>query len=267
MNIAFTTIIIFIILAPGFLARISYHSSKLSISNPNKNIVTELTLSIIPALILQSIGIFLVNRYSSYRIDFETLGNLMLGSTTNGVVSNNFRSIEEFKFQIFFYNFFVFSFAFLSGYLTRKVIRLTKADRKIRYLRFSNKWHYIFSGECLDFPDVPDNYENITEKIVNVLCKVNGKNILYSGTLFNYYIDSNGNLEAVHLKFPIRRMLEDDNEEDYHKRYYEIESRYLVIPNNDIININFRYFNLTEVQESDLTSDELNTLIDSNTDL
>ncbi|MBD8084089.1 hypothetical protein [Chryseobacterium caseinilyticum] len=264
MNIAFTTIIVFIILAPGFLARIAYHSSKLSVSNPNKNIVNELTLSIIPALIIQIAGIFLVNTFSDFLIDFQTLGHLILGATNNNAIGNNFKKIDEFKYQIFFYNLFVFSFAFFSGYIIRRLVRITKADRKIRYFRFSNKWHYIFSGECLDFPDVPDNYENITEKIVNVLCKVNGKNVLYTGTLFNYFIDANGNLEAVHLKFPIRRLLEDDDEEDYHKKYYEIESRYLVIPNNDIININFRYFNLVEVNEQDLTPEELNNIISLN---
>lgn len=260
MNIAFTTIIIFILLAPGFLARIAYHSSKLSVYNPNKNIVNELTLSIIPALIIQILAISIVNNCSNYSVDFTLLGNLILGNQAS--IESSFREIDTYKYPIFTYNIFVFSFAFLSGYLLRIVVRSTKADRKIRYLRFSNKWHYIFSGECLDFPDVPDDYEDITNKIVNVLCKVNGKSILYTGVLFNYYIDSTGNLDAVHLKYPIRRKLDDDHVQEYAQKYYEIESRYLVIPNHDIININFRYFNLEEVEEDKLTAEELANIIE-----
>lgn len=262
MNIAFTTIIIFIILAPGFLSRIAYNSSKLSVANSNKNIVNELTFSIIPALIFQIVGIFLVDKLSNYYVDFELLGNLILGNNEGDDIKLSFKKIEEYKYLIFGYNIIIFSIAFICGYLSRKIIRYLKLDRSIRYLRFSNKWHYIFTGECLDFPDVPDNYEDIDEKIVNVLCKVNGKNILYTGTLFNYYINSNGDLEAIHLKYPIRRMLDSDNEIDYSKKYYEIESRYLVIPDNDIININFRYFNLVEINEDDLTKEEKDELIE-----
>lgn len=153
----------------------------------------------------------------------------------------------------------VFFIGLLGGRLCWIIVRSCKLDRKYRFFRFSNKWHYIFSGECLDFPDTPDDYEEITDKIINVLCRVNNKTILYTGEYFNYYIDNNGNLEAVHLKYPIRRMLEDDKKDivsinDYNTKYYEIESRYLVIPNSDIININFRYLNFIIVTEEELES-------------
>jgi hypothetical protein len=60
MNIAFTSILLFIILAPGFLFRISYNSSKLSIKDPNRNLVNDLTWSILPSIILHTFSIFLV---------------------------------------------------------------------------------------------------------------------------------------------------------------------------------------------------------------
>lgn len=261
MNIAFTTIIIFIILAPGFLSRIAYNSSKLSIHNSNKNIVNELTFSIIPAIIFQIFGVSIVNYCTNYYVDFELIGNLIMGNNKTEDIKTNFSQIDKSKYYIFLYNLLVFGFAFLTGNLLRKLVRSCKLDRKIRYLRFSNKWHYIFTGECLDFPDVPDKYEDINEKIVNVLCKVNSKSILYTGTLFNYYINNIGDLEAIHLKYPIRRMLDDDAVIAYSEKYYEIESRYLVIPNNDIININFRYFNLEEVDENSLTDEEKENII------
>lgn len=58
MNIAFTSILLFIILAPGFLFRISYNSSKLSVKDPNRNLVNDLTWSILPSIILHTISIF-----------------------------------------------------------------------------------------------------------------------------------------------------------------------------------------------------------------
>lgn len=262
MNLAFTTILIFLIIAPGFLSRIAYNSSKLSVRDPNKNILNELTWSIIPSLSIHVIAIFLVEFFSHYYIDFKQLGNLILGVKTDNKVEESFNQLREFLIPIFFYNLAVFAFSFFSGYILRNIIRFNRWDRKIRYLRFSNKWHYIFTGECLDFPDVPDKFEEITDKIINVLCKVNDKTILYSGEYFNYYINSNGDLEAIHLKYPIRRYFKDDNLQQ--KEYYKIESRYLVIPNSDIININFRYLNTQEISLEDLTEEERNSLINFN---
>jgi hypothetical protein len=59
-------------------------------------------------------------------------------------------------------------------------------------------------------------------------------------------------LEAIHLKYPVRRYLDDDGS----KKYYEIPSRYLVIPNNDIININLKYINSVEIDASEITEDD-----------
>lgn len=258
MNIAFTTILLFVILAPGFIARNAYNSSKLSVKDHNRNLVNDLTWSIIPSLTLHTIFIALLHNTTVYFIDFEQLGNLILGIPNKS--ESSFSQLGRYKYAIFSYNFILFIASFFSGLGLRELVRKYNIDRKIRYFRFSNKWHYIFTGECLDFPDVPDQYEEITDKIINVLCKVNGKNILYTGEYFNYYIDSKGDLEAVHLRNPIRRYLENDANSD--DKYYVISSRYLVIPNSDIININFRYLSMQEIDETEITASERENLIE-----
>ncbi|PAM96284.1 hypothetical protein B4N84_02355 [Flavobacterium sp. IR1] len=262
MNIAFTTILLFIILAPGFTARNAYNSSKLSIIDRNRNLVNDLTWSIIPSLALHTFFIVILHNTTNYYIDFEQLGNLILGVANKSEAS--FRQLGDYKYAIFIYNLILFTTSFLAGFLIKETVRKFNLDRKIRYFRFSNKWHYIFTGECLDFPDVPDHYEEITDKIINVLCKVNGRNILYTGEYFNYYIDSKGDLEAVHLRNPIRRYLENDEVSD--EKYYVISSRYLVIPNSDIININFRYLAMEEIDEADITPSERQNIIEFDSD-
>lgn len=252
MNIAFTTIIIFIVLSPGYLFKTAYSSSKLSVKDSNRNLLNDLTWSILPSLIIHVVTIATVECFTNYRIDFERLGNLMLGTNSDGLAAKSFSDLKEYIYPIFFYNLVVFGVSYLFGYLSMKCVRYFKLDRKIRMLRFSNKWHYILTGECLDFPDVPDHFEDISFKIVNVLCKVNGKSVLYTGEYFNYYIDSKGDLEAIHLKYPVRRYLDDDKA----KTYYQIPSRYLVIPSNDIININLKYINSVEIDISELTDED-----------
>ena len=102
--------------------------------------------------------------------------------------------------------------------------------------------------------------DEITDKIINVLCSVNGENILYSGEYFDYYVDKSGDLEAIHLKYPIRKYLKRNSQVTGNSGY-QIESRYLVIPNSDIVNINFRYLSLEEIDRDSMTPEEIENLI------
>jgi|GEM_PF-847607 len=264
MNIAFTTILFFILLAPGYIARTAYSSSNLSVRDYNKNLVNELTWSIIPSLALHALFTICLTCFTRYAIDFVQLGNLMLGVTGDNKVELSFRQLGYFKYEIFLYNLILFGASFLAGYLSRRLIRTLHLDRKMQYFRFSNKWHYIFTGECLDFSDVVGKHDQITDKIINVLCSVNGRNILYTGEYLNYYVDAKGDLEAIHLRNPIRRYLESDVSSE--NRYFIISSRYLVIPNASIININFRYFSLEEVDEVTISESELSEIIEDSYD-
>lgn len=134
MNIAFTSILIFVLLAPGFLSRIAFNSFKLSVRNPNKNIVNELTWSIIPSLTIHIVAMTLIEFFSNYYVDFNQLGNLMLGVDEQTTVKESFDQLRKFICPIFFYNLSVFSFSFILGFGAQKLIRLYGLDRTLRYL-------------------------------------------------------------------------------------------------------------------------------------
>lgn len=240
MNLALSTLIILILLAPGFVYMIAYHSTRLSIKSRDRVLLNELIKSIGPAILIQSFGIWLVSPL--YKTSIETIGSLLLGDLSFNQTQEVFKQIEEFWTPIISYQILIFVLAYLLGHLGRETIRYFRIDRKYRQFRFNNKWHYIFSGECLDFPDVPDDQEQISMISVDVLCKVNAKTVIYTGQLFNYYIDNKGELNAIHLKIPKRRALEDDDRQT--NRYHQIRGRFLVIPSESIININIRYFSI-----------------------
>lgn len=147
MNIAFTTVLLFIILAPGFIARGAYNSSKLSVNNANKNIVNELTWSIIPSLALHTLFIGIIHNFSSYFIDFQQLGNLILGVTTSNKVEESFKQLGEFKYSIFSYNLTLFTFSFFIGYSLRWLIRYFNIDS------FENEGYYIIPSRYLVIPN------------------------------------------------------------------------------------------------------------------
>lgn len=136
--------------------------------------------------------------------------------------------------------------SFSAGHISRFVVRRLKLDRRIRLFRFSNEWHYLLSGEFLDFPEVPDHPEEVSFKLVNVLVSTGGQQIIYVGELIHFTLSDEGGLDNIVLKDAERRLIQDDQKED---RYYKIPGRYITIPYKTIININIRYFYLEEVTD------------------
>jgi hypothetical protein len=147
-------------------------------------------------------------------------------------------------FAYLLYCTFVMTVSFFAGHLSRKIVRLLKFDRKFKLFRFTNDWHYLLSGEFLDFPEVPDHPEEVSFKLVNALTSVGSQQMIYIGELIHFTLSDEGGLENIVLKDAKRRLLQDDLSEN---RYYEIPGRYITIPYKTIVNINVRYFYLEEV--------------------
>lgn len=246
MNIAFTSILLFLILVPGFILRLSYRSSKYSVKNLNRGFISELTYAIVPAILLQFLAISFANHFTDYKIDFEVLGYLVLGVDEKLIIQESFRNIRDNLSVIFAYNILLFIFAGVFGQIGLRLVRYYRWDRIIPSFRFSNRWSYILSGECLDFPDVPDTFEQVYYTTVDVLTELGGKKILYTGELFHYYIDVHGDLKEIHLRYPERRDF------DISGAYYKIKSRFIIIPNSSIINMNINYIAREEVPPEEI---------------
>ncbi|MCC5927868.1 MAG: hypothetical protein JJU28_01365 [Cyclobacteriaceae bacterium] len=196
-------------------------------------------------------GIFFAQVLFSQTVRLDIIGALLSTNLTYEEIQIVYSTVRNSLGLIFLYHIMLVTLGLLMGFLVRRSIRYFKLDRKYRFFRFSNKWYYIFSGECLDFPDVPDSYQEIGDKALNILCDIGGKQFIYSGWYSDYYLDSQGNLESVQLKDPIRRSLDKDNKES--NRYYKIPSKYFLIPVKSIININILYIKFedkTEVEPS-----------------
>lgn len=246
MNFVFVTVLIFIILIPGFLLRFSYFSPPFSKRYSAANLVSDLTWSIIPSFIIHGIALAVVAKYTSYSINFNYLGYLLLAVNDKASISEVFTNIHAFLPEIFFYNLSILCFAIIAGWAGKSIVRRLKLDRTTRLFRFSNKWHYILTGECLDFPHIKDSFDDINFKMVDVLCQVGNESYIYIGELFDWYSDENGHLESIHIRNPYRRKLNRDGIiPKSESKYYKIPTRYLIIPYKTIININARYFNVT----------------------
>lgn len=246
MNLIAGTVLLFIILSPGVVFRLSYLSAPFSRRHLNVNFIYDITWSIIPGLFIQFLGIYLVGIYD-YAVNFEHIGYLLFPpSNTPETIKNVFLNLEKNRTLIIGYYLFVLLLGAGLGFLLKFFVRICKLDRKFRLFRFSNKWHYIFHGEVLDFPHIPDTFEQVNRTYIDLLCQIGSEQYIYIGEFFDYYYDEKGDLDSIHLRIPIRRKLELNTDGIFQQisEYYDIPSRFIIIPYKTILNINVRYFHL-----------------------
>jgi len=252
MSFAISTVLLFIIVAPGLVARFCYFTFPFANKVRSIDFITEVFWSVIPGFIIQFLGVGLVERFSSFRVSFPIIGALLMGTRDGndqqmGSIMDN---IHHSLFPILLYNLFILAAAAVTGFGLKWVVRRWGWDKRWEFFRFNNKWFYILSGEIIDIENSGHGSENISLTGLDLLCRVGNENIIYVGSLASYYLTRSGDLDAILIRYPFRRKLENDKPDDTgnaagdNARYYQIPSDYLYIPAKDIINLNIRYYDL-----------------------
>lgn len=237
MALAVSTLFLFIFILPGITFKRAYLSSVFSRKLKFSGLLDEVFWSLFPSIAMHFLAYGILSIAEGFfRFDFELspLLDMIFKESNYG----------DFFLSYLYYCTYVIGISFFAGHVSRKVVRVLKLDRRFKLFRFSNDWHYLLSGEFLDFPEVPDDPEEVSFKLVNVLTNVGAEQMIYIGELIHFTLSDDGGLENVVLKDAKRRFLKDDLLEN---RYYEIPGRYITIPYKTIININIRYFYLEEI--------------------
>jgi hypothetical protein len=134
----------------------------------------------------------------------------------------------------------------VGGFSFRLFVRNLKWDRKHKFFRFKNHWHYLFSGELLDFPHIPGVPEEVDLKYLDVLVDTDEGSILYSGYLSEYNLNTNGGIDSIYLTKAKRRFLKQDGEENCH---YEMPGEFFVIPFQQIKNLHITYYSVEPIRD------------------
>ena len=242
MALAVSTLFLFLFILPGITFKRAYLSSAFSRKLKFSGLLDEVFWALFPSIIMHflSYGLLLLGE-KIFLFDFELIRLLSVALFRSDNVE-----YDTIFLSYLYYCTFVMTVSFFAGHVSRKIIRALKFDRKFKLFRFSNDWHYLLSGEFLDFPEVPDHPEEVSFKLVNVLTNVGRDEMIYIGELIHFTLSDEGGLENIVLKDAKRRLLKDDLLEN---RYYEIPGRYITIPYKTIVNINIRYFYLEEIPD------------------
>ena len=121
-------------------------------------------------------------------------------------------------------------------------------DIIVPILTFPNRWHYIFTGEYIDFENGRNYHKNIDFITADILVDVCGKSVIYSGLIDYYYLsNTTTGLDSIILKYPSKKNFSISGRSVYR----DIPGDYLVIPYDKVINLNFQYFELKDLESVD----------------
>jgi hypothetical protein len=244
----FTVIVTLIIVVPFYLFRRVYYSggfnSELYLLSPFKALI----YSIIPGLILHAAYLIVIISLIPDFFSFDKLSIPISNFLKNNYFNDDIRIVS---FYVFHYNLFLWFFIAFIAYFFRFSVRFLRLDRKISWLRFKNNWYYIFSGEILDFPQMPGHYKNVDFVWIDAMTKVHGDCMIYSGILVGYKIDqSSANLLTLSLAKPLRKFVHNRVNKNYFKLKSDpikIPGDVLILPYQEIYNLNISYYSINEV--------------------
>ena len=271
MNIAFGALVIFFLLFPGIVFRISYLDGPYSRRTVQSSFVDELILSLIPAFFIQFLGYLVVENLAVVPVEVD---EKLIYQLVTGQPAVDFSDIERGLVGFFGYHFLVYVLAFAAGKSLRWVVLRNKLDYKYHFLRIHNEWYYLLTGRFYTSEDILENPG--VDVYADALVETKEGSYLYSGLVKDFFLSKDNGLDRIYFEEIFRRKLESDltdqsdpkvQNEKVEKwldsRYYEMPGDIFVVPYSQIKNINVRYlyFKMVEVRveagtDSDSASDE-----------
>jgi len=271
LNIALNTIIyIMVFLFPGVLFRRFYFSSKHKNQFNHGNLFERFLTTIIFSIVCiffytaffeyflsDRLGLRLINKisYADFLSLFKHLGK--------NEVPTLLDEKSKFKdFTLLLISIYITSASL--GILSYKLIITFGFDKMFSILRFNNEWDYLFSAPTKDVKKKKTG--KIIYTNIDILTKVNSKEVLYQGSLYKVLYNKDNDLESIAIrntqKFITLDIIEDKEAINYIEQsiaryeltYAEyrrtdkivvyiktIESDIFVINKSEIINYNILY--------------------------
>jgi hypothetical protein len=205
--------IFFFLILPGFIAKRFYYHGEFSKQIIwTNNILTHLFSSLFVGILLTLFFVFLYNLIRNDQIDIDGLLNKFDSAFVTTSTQNSTNPGEKFSgFISLVYTTYLpflaatYIFSAVIGYFLSKLVLFLDLDTKWKFFRFSNNWHYIFSGRIIKLR------KNKGTTVVNrkvkytyldiLVAEKDNDTTLYSGLFANYDLSykETDKLERIHL--------------------------------------------------------------------
>ena len=276
MNFAISTLVILYLILPGLAYRRFYYTEEFSKEYIKQDLFSLFISTFIPAIFVHALTIGIVSWFG-YEIDFRILGQIM---TSKGYPKLAFENLQQNAPNILIYTALSLFYAVLLGVVAKWIIRKLRLDHKFKLFRYQNHWHYIIRGEFFNFPKAAfdlqkDDVNDIEFTFVDALVETPEGTLIYDGILVNYELSRDGGLKNIQLSNVKRRYVHQDsqNKSDHNAQetvdylyttdsirfnaeaasiennYYDIPGHILILPYDRVLNLNFTYYKLNELDD------------------
>jgi hypothetical protein len=247
MNIAFSAVILFVLLLPPVAFYVSFCYGRFQKGKPQWSSVEVMMACAISALIIHAIGILFV--YKSVRLDLLIL--LLLGQFESTIEKYSNEELRKYLIDFSFYNAAQLIFAIISGRLIRWYLQHSNIHSKMEVLRIYNHWWYLFNAykaESILLNKIQKSFDIV---FIDVLINTNSGTMLYSGCLTDFVCNGE-TLERLYLSDSVKRDFKTMHKTEAGNLYVnkpgpsqEIKGEMLAIPAQEIVNINIRFIDLS----------------------
>lgn len=259
MNLAFQTLTLLFLLFPGIVLRSTYNGKLLRYRSSEESFTSfgaEGLKIVFWTVILQAIcnpaANWLGAQFFNIQIDFKSIFFLLAGSYSD---PNSFLKAEhaviDYPLHVFSYFLASITVAAIIGKLANMLVRYYRLDIKTQFFKFNNEWHYLLSGELKENLDQRKWTVQFTS--ITAIVQLKDAAYLYVGLMYDYILDSTGNLDRLVLRGPVRqRTLSKDRQPgearipvESDPRFYEVEGDYFVLRTSEITTLNIEYWEAT----------------------
>jgi hypothetical protein len=247
MNVALPTLILFVILLPGFVFRSGLkRAERTSIDfSPFGHVVAE---AVLWAIVLHLAWLTASHLVCSREFDPVVLMNLLSSVPASQASAAQQVGIEFRPIAAYFISLLVASY--LIPMSIRSAISTFRLDREGTPLstvfRFHDApWYYLLTGADFAEDEQPDLV------FISAIVEVAKEAVLYVGILDDFYFDSEGQLDRLILQQVSRRPLSKDKSAEPNgastgkDRFYPVDGDNFVLRYSEAITLNVQYVKLT----------------------
>jgi hypothetical protein len=246
MNLVLGSLLLFVLISPGLLFRFSYLQGTYAKLTFKVSAIEEIFWAVLFSFFLQLSAVLLIEYFSRYDVRVDIVIQMVTGNQ-----NTDFSVVHQSIAGFMLYTLTLLLCSVVLGVTTRQIIRKSKLDLKFPFLRFGNEWHYLLTGEILYLQKGIEK-SSITMIQLDVVVNSSEGNIIYTGTLTDFYLSKDNGLDRVYLGNVYRRKLKDDLSPDKHnggylarhldERYYAMPGDLFVVTYDKIINLNITYY-------------------------
>jgi hypothetical protein len=259
MNVAFSALLIALLILPGAIFRYGYARGAWGWTSPVsfRNVSDELAYSAVFAVGLHLTWNGIASLFG-YSTDFASLVVLLSGNFgDNGErYEVAIQSIAGHPAAIGLYFLSLTLVASILGRMAHAAVRQFQWDLQTQIFRFKNEWYYLLTGEALSFKEVSIEPREVDGVYLSAVVDHSKDSYLYRGIVEDWTFNADGSLATISLSNAHRRLLSDDKRSPHTElpgepiepdsRYYKIHGDLFVLKYAEIKTLNLDYFALSD---------------------